>query len=163
MAATVASAVGANCCCSRCRVAAAVGTRPSWESIAPGIFHRLTGAFSAAGLQIRAAQIHTLSVGVVIDRFWVTDPDYADLSPPDRLEEVKAGLAQLITLWPFPRQMMEPLLRKVRAVLVPELNMGQMSREINRINQGMTRIETLNRIDGTLSTPSEIFARLVKL
>lgn len=80
-----------------------------------------------------------------------------------RQRGVKAGLAQLITLWPFPRQMMEPLLRKVRAVLVPELNMGQMSREIKRINQGMTRIETLNRIDGTLITPSEIFARLVKL
>jgi 2-oxoglutarate ferredoxin oxidoreductase subunit alpha len=58
---------------------------------------------------------------------------------------------------------MEPLLRKVRAVLVPELNMGQMSREIKRINQGITRIETLNRIDGTLITPTEIFARLVKL
>ena len=80
-----------------------------------------------------------------------------------RQRGVKAGLAQLITLWPFPRQTMEPLLRKVRAVLVPELNMGQMSREIKRINQGITRIETLNRIDGTLITPTEIFTRLVKL
>ena len=51
-----------------------------------------------------------------------------------------------------------PLLRQVRAVLVPELNMGQMSREVKRVNQGMTRIETLNRIDGNLITPGEILA-----
>ncbi len=76
---------------------------------------------------------------------------------------VKAGLLQLVTLWPFPRQIVEPLLRRVRVVLVPELNMGQVSREVKRINQGATRIETLNRIDGNLITPAEILVRLLKL
>jgi 2-oxoglutarate ferredoxin oxidoreductase subunit alpha len=70
---------------------------------------------------------------------------------------------QLVTLWPFPRRLLTPLLRQVRAVLVPELNMGQMSREVKRVNQGLTRIETLNRIDGNLITPEEILARLVKM
>lgn len=76
---------------------------------------------------------------------------------------VKAGLLQLVTLWPFPRQIVEPLLRRVRVVLVPELNMGQVSREVKRINQGTTRVETLNRIDGNLITPAEILVRLLKL
>jgi 2-oxoglutarate ferredoxin oxidoreductase subunit alpha len=76
---------------------------------------------------------------------------------------IKAGLLQLITLWPFPRQIVEPLLRQVRTVLIPELNMGQMSREVKRINQGVTRIETLNRIDGNLITPQEILVRLLKM
>ncbi len=76
---------------------------------------------------------------------------------------LKAGLLQLITLWPFPRRHLEPLLRQVRAVLVPELNMGQMSREVKRVNQGMTRIETLNRIDGNLITPGEILGKLVNM
>jgi len=76
---------------------------------------------------------------------------------------VKAGLLQLITLWPFPRRHLEPLLRQVRAALVPELNMGQMSREVKRVNQGMTRVETLNRIDGNLITPDEIMDRLIKI
>jgi 2-oxoglutarate ferredoxin oxidoreductase subunit alpha len=75
---------------------------------------------------------------------------------------IKAGLCQLITLWPFPRRLLTPLLRQVRAVLVPELNMGQMSREVKRINQGITKIETLNRIDGNLITPEEILARVEK-
>jgi len=76
---------------------------------------------------------------------------------------IKAGLMQLITLWPFPRRLLEPHLGRVRAVLVPELNMGQMSREVKRVNQGRTRVETLNRIDGHLITPEEIGARLVKM
>ena len=76
---------------------------------------------------------------------------------------IKAGSAAAhypLAVSPAPA---EPLLRQVRAVLVPELNMGQMSREVKRINQGVTRIETLNRIDGNLITPEEILARLVKM
>jgi 2-oxoglutarate ferredoxin oxidoreductase subunit alpha len=80
-----------------------------------------------------------------------------------REQGIKAGLLQLITLWPFPRRHLEPLLRQVRAVLVPELNMGQMSREVKRVNQGITKIETLNRIDGNLITPGEIVERLATL
>jgi 2-oxoglutarate ferredoxin oxidoreductase subunit alpha len=76
---------------------------------------------------------------------------------------VKAGLLQLVTLWPFPRQLVEPHLKRVKAVLVPELNMGQMSREVKRVNQGLTRVETLNRVDGKLITPGEIVERLVKI
>jgi len=80
-----------------------------------------------------------------------------------RKRGVKAGLIQVVTIWPFPRQALEPVLRRVKAVLVPEMNMGQLSREVKRINQGMTRVETLNRIDGNLITPQEILTRLMKL
>lgn len=80
-----------------------------------------------------------------------------------RLRGIKCGLVRLVTLWPFPRQMVAPLLQRVRTVLVPELNMGQMSREVKRVNQGATRIETLNRMDGNLITPGEILTRVMKL
>jgi 2-oxoglutarate ferredoxin oxidoreductase subunit alpha len=76
---------------------------------------------------------------------------------------IKAGLFQLVTLWPFPRRFLEPILRKVRGALVPELNLGQISREVKRVNQGLTRVETLNRIDGDLITPGEIVERLLNM
>ena len=47
------------------------------EQITPGIFHKLTGALTSHGLEIRSAQIHTLADGLVLDRFWVHDPDFA--------------------------------------------------------------------------------------
>ena len=80
-----------------------------------------------------------------------------------RQQGVKAGLLKLITLWPFPWGQVLPHLKRVRAVLVPELNRGQMAREVKRINQGRTRVETLNRIDGGLITPAEIVERLMKI
>jgi 2-oxoglutarate ferredoxin oxidoreductase subunit alpha len=80
-----------------------------------------------------------------------------------REQGIKAGLCQLATLWPFPRQLLTPRLKQARAALAPELNMGQISREVKRINQGITRIDTLNRIDGGLITPEQILAWLLKM
>jgi [protein-PII] uridylyltransferase len=57
-----------------------------------GIFHRLTFALSGKGLQIRSAEIHTLTDGVVLDRFCVHDPDYAGEPPGERIEQVNAAL-----------------------------------------------------------------------
>jgi [protein-PII] uridylyltransferase len=67
-----------------------IGTR---EELTPGIFHKLTGALSGRGLQILSAQINTLADGLVLDRFWVRDPDYVGQSPPERLEEINRSLA----------------------------------------------------------------------
>jgi 2-oxoglutarate ferredoxin oxidoreductase subunit alpha len=79
-----------------------------------------------------------------------------------RSQGIKAGLLRLITLWPFPRQHVEPLLRRVRVALVPEMNMGQVSREVKRVNEGATRVTTLNRIDGRMITPRQIYERLIR-
>lgn len=76
---------------------------------------------------------------------------------------IKAGLLQLITLFPFPRGTVSPLLNQCRAVLVPEMNMGQISREIQRVNQSDCRIVKYNKIDGKFITPTEIFKHLIKL
>ena len=69
-------------------------TVATYEHIVPGIFHRLTGALSSHGLQIRAAQIHTLSDGLVLDRFWVHDPDFAGEPPAERLRQVERSLVE---------------------------------------------------------------------
>jgi 2-oxoglutarate ferredoxin oxidoreductase subunit alpha len=80
-----------------------------------------------------------------------------------REQGVKAGLLQLITLFPFPRHPVENVLRQCRAVLVPEMNMGQVSREVKRVNQTASQVEKYNRIDGQMITPDEIYGRLMRL
>jgi 2-oxoglutarate ferredoxin oxidoreductase subunit alpha len=80
-----------------------------------------------------------------------------------REQGVKAGLLQLITLFPFPRSHVTPILKQCRAVLVPEMNAGQISREVQRVNQGFCTVVKHNRIDGQFITPDELYARLVKL
>ncbi len=66
-----------------------VGT---FEQATPGVFYKLTGALTSLGLEIRSAQINTLCGGLVLDRFWVRDPDFAEEPPPQRLEQVIAAL-----------------------------------------------------------------------
>ena len=77
-----------------------------------------------------------------------------------RAQGLKVGLMRLITIWPFPRRFVEPLTRAKKTLLVPEMNMGQISREVKRVNQGMTSVLTLNKIDGTIIYPREILARI---
>ncbi len=77
-----------------------------------------------------------------------------------RKKGIKAGLVQLVTLFPFPRETVDTYLRQCRAVIIPEMNLGQMAREISRVNQANCRIVKHNRIDGHLITPDEIFKHL---
>lgn len=70
-----------------------VGTH---ESVSPGVFHKLTGALASQGLQILSAEINTLADGMVLDRFYASDPDYADQPPPDRVAQVTQALAQAL-------------------------------------------------------------------
>jgi [protein-PII] uridylyltransferase len=68
-----------------------VGTH---EQITPGVFHKLTGALASQGLEILSAEINTLADGMVLDRFYVHDPDYAERPPQERLDAVACELVQ---------------------------------------------------------------------
>jgi len=68
----------------------------------------------------------------------------------------KVGLIKLGTLWPFPRFALEQYLPQLKTILVPELNMGQIYREVLRVNAGKAIVEKLNRVNGTIITPNEI-------
>lgn len=60
----------------------------TYEDITPGIFHRLTGVLTSQRLEILSAEIHTLADGLVLDRFYVQDRDFAGRPPESRLAEV---------------------------------------------------------------------------
>ncbi len=60
----------------------------TYESVTTGIFHKLTGALSGAGLEILSAQINTLARGLVLDRFHVVDAEYASDPDPQRIEGI---------------------------------------------------------------------------
>jgi 2-oxoglutarate ferredoxin oxidoreductase subunit alpha len=69
---------------------------------------------------------------------------------------IKVGMIKLGTLWPFPRFALERFLPQLKTILVPELNMGQIYREVLRVNAGKAVIEKLNRVNGTIIAPNEI-------
>jgi [protein-PII] uridylyltransferase len=64
--------------------------------VAPGIFHRVTGALAAERLEILAADIHTLDGGLVLDHFTALDPDFAGEPPADRLADIAAAIREAV-------------------------------------------------------------------
>ncbi len=79
-----------------------------------------------------------------------------------RAEGIQAGLLNLKTLWPFPDFLIQQLASQVESILVPELNLGQVVREVGRAAQGQALIEHLGRADGSLITPQQIYERVKK-
>jgi 2-oxoglutarate/2-oxoacid ferredoxin oxidoreductase subunit alpha len=75
----------------------------------------------------------------------------------------RAGLLQAQTIWPFPAGDVAALARQVRAILVPEMNLGQLVGEVERAAAGACRIVPLARVGGELFTPDEIRAVLAEL
>jgi 2-oxoglutarate ferredoxin oxidoreductase subunit alpha len=57
----------------------------------------------------------------------------------------------------------ERVLQTSKILLVPEMNMGQISREVKRVNRGIAKVFTLNKVDGTIITPEEIMNQIVEV
>ena len=77
-----------------------------------------------------------------------------------REKGIKAGLLKLLTIWPFPGEEIRCISERANVILVPELNMGQLLGEVERSVLGNSKVIGLNRVDGALITPEQIFARL---
>jgi 2-oxoglutarate ferredoxin oxidoreductase subunit alpha len=75
-----------------------------------------------------------------------------------RARGVRVGLFRPITLWPFPEKALRQATAKARAVLVPEMNAGQLSLEVERILGGRL-VDAIHRFNGEPITPAEIAER----
>jgi len=80
-----------------------------------------------------------------------------------REKGLKVGLIKLKVIWPFMRRTITKVLENSQKVLVPEMNIGQLSREVKRVNQGRCEVVTLNKVDGTLITPQELLQTLEEI
>lgn len=77
-----------------------------------------------------------------------------------REEGIPAGMIRIKTLWPFPTEMIYEFARKVRHIVVPELNLGQIAHEVEHAVRGQTTICRVNKISGDPIHPDEILNKL---
>ena len=68
----------------------------------------------------------------------------------------KIGVLELQSLWPFPEAMIREKCAGAKAVIVVEMNMGQVMRQVKAAVDRPESVFLANRIDGKLITPTNI-------
>lgn len=66
----------------------------------------------------------------------------------------KVGLLRLQTLWPFPEQEVHTLSRRVKRILVPEMNLGQVLGEVQKVAR--CQVQAYNQVNGEIIHPEAI-------
>jgi len=73
-----------------------------------------------------------------------------------RMRGDNLGLIELQTLWPFPDDIIREKCARAKSVIVVELNMGQILREVKLAVDEPQKVFLANRIDGVFITPTDI-------
>lgn len=73
-----------------------------------------------------------------------------------RARGIKIGVIELQTLWPFPVDMIKEKCANAKAVIVVEMNMGQVITQVKSAVDNPQNVFLANRIDGELITPTDI-------
>jgi len=80
-----------------------------------------------------------------------------------RRDGVRAGLLRPQTLYPFPFAALKELARQVRAILVVEMNAGQMVEDVRLGVEGAVPVHFYGRTGGSVPLPDEILEQLLAL
>jgi 2-oxoglutarate ferredoxin oxidoreductase subunit alpha len=67
----------------------------------------------------------------------------------------KVNMLTLFTLWPFPEKQVEALGERVDKIIVPEMNLGQLAYEVERM-VGRKKVKRVVRANGEMITPQMV-------
>ena len=79
-----------------------------------------------------------------------------------RAQGLKIGKLRLITCWPFPEERVRAIAQSVKAFVVPELNLGQMVREVERVAGRHARTYAVPHAGGSVHHPEDILKTIVE-
>lgn len=75
-----------------------------------------------------------------------------------RSKGIKVGLLAIKTVWPFPEEIVRKLSERVGHIFVPEMNMGQMILEVERVVKDNCKVIGINKFNGDIITPQDIIS-----
>ncbi len=77
-----------------------------------------------------------------------------------RAAGIKVGLIRPITLWPFPKKVLNELSKRVKGMLVVELNAGQMIEDVRLSTECRVPVYHFGRMGGMIPNPGEVLDAL---
>ena len=97
---------------------------------------------------------------IVVMSYGITSRIAARATRLARDKGIKAGRLRMITVWPFPLEKIRALASRVKAFVVPELNLGQVVLEVERAVAGQARVISVPHAGGSVHPPEEILAAI---
>lgn len=73
---------------------------------------------------------------------------------------LKVGSLRLITIWPFPTKRVKELAQKIKGFVFPEINMGQVVTEAERVVAGACKVVRVTHPGGGVHNPNDILAAI---
>lgn len=80
-----------------------------------------------------------------------------------RAKGISVGFIKLNTVWPFPEELIRSLAPRLKALIMPEINAGQMVLELERCAGGACPVELVSHFGGALIHPSSILDAITKV
>ena len=80
-----------------------------------------------------------------------------------REKDMKVGLLQLISIWPFAEKEIAFLSTKANKILVPEMNLGQVIHEVKSVVGSNYPVYGLNKSNGEVIEPDEILEKIMEV
>lgn len=106
-------------------------------------------------------EVATADCEVAMVAYGITARTAEDAITLARQQGLRVGMLRLITIWPFPEEHVAALAGRVRAILVPEMNLGQIIHPVREAVQGRCPVFPYNKIGGEIPTPDEIVQSLL--
>jgi 2-oxoglutarate ferredoxin oxidoreductase subunit alpha len=79
-----------------------------------------------------------------------------------REEGIRVGMLRLVTVWPFPDDQIRDLAGRVGGIVVPEINMGQIAREVERCVRGQAEVFSVPHPGGGIHDPQKVLSAIRK-
>jgi 2-oxoglutarate ferredoxin oxidoreductase subunit alpha len=105
---------------------------------------------------IRLEEKHMDGAEVVVVSYGITSRVAERAMSMAREKGVKVGSLRLITAWPFPERRIRELSAKIKGFVVPEINLGQMVLEVERLAAGKCKTLPVGHAGGTVHDPKTI-------
>jgi len=74
---------------------------------------------------------------------------------------LKVGLIKINSVWPFPEEALKKVAEATKLIIVPEMNMGKYSREVERALKDKI-VVSMPKCGGDIHTPKEILDRILE-
>ena len=77
-----------------------------------------------------------------------------------RANGIKVGMIRPITLWPFPKKVLNAAADKVKAFVTVEMSMGQLIEDVELATRCKKPVLLCNRAGGMIPTPEQVLAKI---